>query len=697
MRVGARLVLATALAGAAFACRQPPRAPTLASALAAARPPGRDLRVIGTPPWAHLIGVWGSPPITHGAIEVAAFAGDGRLVTLNGNDGTVRVWDVRSRLPIAAFDRCPPPAPSDGPARDVIDYNRYTLALSADGRMAAVGHGNGDVCVRRLDDGKLESAFHTGSSGLRHLSFWGGTRLVSYARHSPRGIPSVLPACAPDCPAPPPDGFIRVWDVVTGSRIAERHVGALPGDDQGRPALAVSPDGSRLFFPNSKMTNEISALDLATMQPIWTWRLDGEIGRVGLSSSDRLVVAARRPGQPGGLRVSELALADGRVLASADVPHFELVALDARGPRAVVREPNARERPFHDVQLWDVPAMKLRRTASKHARANGCSDAPMPQGKGTFSPDGSVLATWTDGVTLWDADRLAPLSDGPGHCGGVSALALSPDASRALSVAADETVREWRVSDGTELRRWPRRATRATYSPDGTKILIAGDTVVPVLDAGGGRVLWEVDGRRWQSHAGFSPDGTLVATVGVREDLTIHDARTGRALWSHGARSAGTSLIVFTPDSRYVVANAETHELAVWEAHTGRLVRRLGRGAQTVAMRRDGVLVFQEHHSAVWLPVDGRPAAVRDNVHLGFPAFLLTPDENRALVTARGRVTLRQLDDGADLGHIDLTPFDDSATALALSPDGTRLLIGTRRGVIVNVRTSGLGPPASAP
>jgi len=680
------LLAAAALAGGALACRQPPRAPTLATALANPAP-ARDLRVIGVPPWARLDGVWGVFPITHGSVEMAAFADDNRLVTLNENDGSLRVWDIRARAAIAAFDMCPPPP--DLPAQMFIDYNRYTLAVSPDGQLAAVAHGKGTVCVRRLHNGTIEGNFYVGTTGLRTVSFWGSARLVGYHQHTPFGPTSALPPCVPNCPEPPPDGFISVWDVRTGKRVAQLHVGDLPGDEFGRPALTESLDGGRLVVPKG---SEISLLNLATMKPIWSSRLAAPTWRTWLSSGDRVVVAAGRTDGTKDLQLSQFALADGHQVKSADVPPFDLVAADPRGRAAVVREANARDQPFHQVQLWDVPEMKLRKVASQYARPNGCSDAPMPQGKGVFSPDGSVLATWHGGITFWDVASLTPIVDGTGHCGGIVALALSPDGSRALSVGSDETVREWRVSDGVELRRWRRHTSSATYSPDGTKILFGGDAVVPVLDAATGDSIWKVDGRSWVEPVAFSPDGTLVATVGTREDLTVHDARTGRALWSHGpGRSMPTHQLVFTPDSRFIVANDDTYKLAVWDARTGRFVRSLGRSAQTIAMRRDGALVFQDQHRVVTLPVDGRPAAVQDEVSLGSPAFVLAADELSAFVREGGGVTLRRLDGGGDLGRIDLKAYSDTAGALALSRDGTRLLVGTGSGVILNVRLGATG------
>ena len=150
-----------------------------------------------------------------------------------------------------------------------------------------------------------------------------------------------------------------------------------------------------------------------------------------------------------------------------------------------------------------------------------------------------------------------------------------------------------------------------------------------------------------------------------------------------------THQFVFTPDSQSIIAHDDTYKLAVWEARTGRFVRSLGRSAQTIWVRRDGALVFQDYHGVITLPVDGRPAAVQDEVSLE-PGFILAADERSAFVKGRG-VTLRQLDGGGDLGAIDLKAYNDTASALALSRDGTRLLVGTGSGVILNVRIGATG------
>lgn len=73
-----------------------------------------------------------------------------------------------------------------------------------------------------------------------------------------------------------------------------------------------------------------------------------------------------------------------------------------------------------------------------------------------FSPDGSVLAAaggTVDGLTrdnsirLWDTTTLNVLQGLPGHAAAVRALAFNPDGTRLASIADDDTLRLWGVSE----------------------------------------------------------------------------------------------------------------------------------------------------------------------------------------------------------------------------------------------------------
>jgi len=81
-----------------------------------------------------------------------------------------------------------------------------------------------------------------------------------------------------------------------------------------------------------------------------------------------------------------------------------------------------------------------------------------------------------------------PLKEFTGHKGKVTSLAFSPDSRRIVTGSWDETVREWDVASGKELKSmsWKiGKISSLSYAPDGTRIA-AGSTAGKVI-------IWDVD------------------------------------------------------------------------------------------------------------------------------------------------------------------------------------------------------------
>ena len=265
------------------------------------------------------------------------------------------------------------------------------------------------------------------------------------------------------------------------------------------------------------------------------------------------------------------------------------------------------------VRLWDLRTGK--QTGSTLAGGDGGGTGTL-----AFSRDGSTLLGWIGaGVSAWNVATAAQ----EGATFGTGTTALSPD-GRTLAVAGD-------AADGVTLWNWSshtRRGTRfgegygrwygVAFSPDGRTLATAGD---------GGVRLWNVrtqrtdrcdrgrqrgrsrgvqprrptarvqrSGRRETVErsddryavrllgAGpkfalsadayriaFSPDGRIVATVGI--DVTrFWNARTGRqilpALGSNGG--GGVSAIAFSPDGKTFATGADDGSVTVWSTATHR-------------------------------------------------------------------------------------------------------------------------------
>ncbi|MDX2076867.1 MAG: hypothetical protein SFZ02_10575 [bacterium] len=98
----------------------------------------------------------------------------------------------------------------------------------------------------------------------------------------------------------------------------------------------------------------------------------------------------------------------------------------------------------------------------------------------TFSPDGQTIAVASSvGIWLYDAqDDSAQPRFLNGHTGIVSTVAYSPDGSRIISGAWDNTVRVWDATTGElllTLTGHTEAVNSVMYSPDGSRIASGAD------------------------------------------------------------------------------------------------------------------------------------------------------------------------------------------------------------------------------
>jgi WD40 repeat protein len=156
-----------------------------------------------------------------------------------------------------------------------------------------------------------------------------------------------------------------------------------------------------------------------------------------------------------------------------------------------------------------------------------------------FSPDGTRIAVghyYFGSVTVWDAEKGAPLLHLKGHTGDINSVAFSPDGKRIVTGSHDRTVRVWDARTGTtllELKGHSGAVTSVSFSADGSRILTAGGGnagkagEVFVWDAPPPKV--ELVGHTAPIQAAaFSPDGTRIVTASPDGTAKVWDASTGK-------------------------------------------------------------------------------------------------------------------------------------------------------------------------
>jgi WD40 repeat protein len=191
-----------------------------------------------------------------------------------------------------------------------------------------------------------------------------------------------------------------------------------------------------------------------------------------------------------------------------------------------------------------------------------------------------------------------------GHSFHAFAVAFSPDSQRFATGSQDGTVKIWRASDGQALLTLDHGAgiarhgvSSVAFSPDGTKLLSAGETLGTVR---GNTKLWD------------AADGHLLRTFDG-------DARAAR----------------YTTDGRSIVVGGQQGPVLLIDLASAQVVRRIEDSAYRLAMSRDGQVFVN--------------IGFRNGMVLNFWQL-----SNGNLLS-----TLRSLDVDGSLNALDVSPVDD--------------------------------------
>jgi WD40 repeat protein/DNA-binding SARP family transcriptional activator len=329
--------------------------------------------------------------------------------------------------------------------------------------------------------------------------------------------------------------------------------------------------------------------------------------------------------------------------------------------------------------IWDLEGERLL-TLDGHAAAVVATDV---------SPDGERIATaGAEGtVRLWDATTGAQQQVLEGHLGEVSSVAFSPDGTELATAGVDASVRTWDATTGEQTRsldghdEW---TYSVAYSSDGRRLAstseMGGGPTTIVWDLAAGDPVLEPRHGDWGVYdATYSPDGTLLVTAG-ESTARVWDAATGAPVVAFSGHTGLVLTVDVSPDGRRIVSGGSDATARVWEVATGRELMVLSGHAAAVHSARftpDGRQVLTgggDGTTRVW---DVSVGGARD--HLTVPAaemitttVAFTPD-GTMFATPRepAGITLWDVTTGEQVRT--LTGPEVKLANIAFSPDGSRL------------------------
>ena len=380
----------------------------------------------------------------------------------------------------------------------------------------------------------------------------------------------------------PKDGKIRLWDAATGRQLAifkakspfAKLSQTEPEIQKGVNALAFSPDGKTVASAHDDNTvrlwDPLTSTETATLkghkERINTLAFSPDSALLASGSADDSIILwnvrerrkhATLTGHRDEIGVLTFSPVGRRLLASGSVDGT--------------------------VRFWNADAgSELSTFTTGHTAWIGGV---------AFSADDTTLASVTGNgtVQIWDIKTGHALTVPPiARHDKSEAAAFSSDATLFASHGADSTVRSrgantrtswrphaeirlWNLRTGVELATLSQQAGALAFSPDNI-ILAASDPEKTLLwDVRTGLEISRFNAKQFSMNVvvTFSPDGTILATGGMRGETHLWRVNTGHKLATLTATVAEfPKVLAFSPDNSTLAVGYVNNHIRLWDLKT---------------------------------------------------------------------------------------------------------------------------------
>jgi WD40 repeat protein len=239
---------------------------------------------------------------------------------------------------------------------------------------------------------------------------------------------------------------------------------------------------------------------------------------------------------------------------------------------------------YNAAKFYDVASGRLTKSVGPGSDGPNSISDYGPE----LSPDGHFLAFAQTDLILYDADsgRQVWRASEPRKGSGNEVLhnpQFSPDGTKIVTAGDSTAARLWDARTGRKLATFeiprdhspgPVRIDGAAFSPDGRRLVTVGRTNnVRVWDVVSGKPIVDLVGAPgWVHMAAFSPDGRRVVSWGQDGIGLIWDAANGRELGRIDGHGGFQFQAAFSPDGHVILTHGIDRTAKLWDGTNGRLI-----------------------------------------------------------------------------------------------------------------------------